>query len=412
MSDFNINLHEAIYSLSDALDLVGVTQVNHGKRVAYMAAECGKIMNWSTDQLDHLFQAGILHDCGVSNTEVHKKLAQFEWEQEKGHCQVGAKVLKSASLLSPLSDTVLHHHTHWNDLKDLDLPLQTKLNANCIYMVDRVDILTLGCRLKEPDILVSVDEIRSKIFEKKNDWFHPELVDAFMRVSDSEAFWFSLEREFISGYVSTWVDHESTSKLSFPELKSIVRIFSYVVDAKSTYTREHSEGVASLARYLGELLKLSEKSCDSIELAGLLHDIGKLRVPDYILEKAGKLTDSEFKTMKRHSFDTYNILKQIKGFEEIAQWASDHHERIDGGGYPYHRDKSRLSIEARTIAVADVFQSLAQKRPYRDALAPQEIQDILNQQVASGHLDASIVQLVEGHLTQCWEAALLINSKK
>ena len=285
MSTFNINLHETIYSLSDALDLVGVNQVNHGKRVAFMAAECGKAMGWPVSQVDRLFKAAILHDCGVSNTSVHAKLAQFEWEQEKGHCKLGANILKSSPPLSNLSDIVLHHHTHWSELKDLGLSNEVKMNANCIYLVDRVDILALGCRIKEPNILVSVDEIRSKILEKSNDWFNPELVDIFMEVSNSEAFWFSLEREHISGYVSTWVDHDHTREVDFQDLKSIVRIFSYVVDAKSSYTREHSEGVACLSRLLGELFNLSEASCDCIEMAGLLHDIGKLRVPDEILEK-------------------------------------------------------------------------------------------------------------------------------
>ena len=82
MSTFNINLHQAIYSLSNALDLVGVVEVHHGKRVAFMAAECGKMLGWNEGQLDYLFQAAILHDCGVSNTSVHAILSQFVWENE------------------------------------------------------------------------------------------------------------------------------------------------------------------------------------------------------------------------------------------------------------------------------------------------------------------------------------------
>lgn len=409
MSKFNINIHEAIYSLSDALDLVGVDHVHHGKRVAFMAAECAKALNWSNQKIDDLFQAAILHDCGVSTTAVHAKLAQFEWELEKRHCLLGARILKSAPVLSHLSDVILYHHTHWSELKQLDIPDDIKLKANCIYMVDRVDVLVLGCSLKEPNILVSTDEIRSKILAKKNDWFHPELVDIFMEVSNSDAFWLSLERERISGYVSTWVAHDCTREIDFEDLKSIVRIFSFIVDAKSTFTSEHSEGVACLSRYLAEKFGLPESNCDLIEIAGLLHDIGKLRVPDDILEKPAKLTDLEYQTMKRHSFDTYNILKQIKGFEQISQWASDHHERVDATGYPNHKGKSQLSIEARIIAVADVFQALAQKRPYRKDLPPDEILSILKQQANTGHLDKDIVSMVENHLNECWNVALLLN---
>jgi len=130
-------------------------------------------------------------------------------------------------------------------------------------------------------------------------------------------------------------------------------------------------------------------------------------VPDEIIEKTSKLTDIEYQTMKRHSFDTYNILKQVKGFEQISLWAADHHERVDATGYPNHKGKKELSIEARIIAVADVFQALAQKRPYRKDLPPAEILSILKKQAHTGHLDKDIVQMVETYLFECWEKAIL-----
>src|SRR5512141_2908307 len=107
MSVYNVNLHEAIYSLSDALDLVGVTHIHHGKRVAYIAAECAKYRGWSGPLLDELFQAAILHDSGVSKTTVHVKLAQMAWEDEADHCVQGARLLATSPLLKHLSDTVL-----------------------------------------------------------------------------------------------------------------------------------------------------------------------------------------------------------------------------------------------------------------------------------------------------------------
>src|SRR5512146_386946 len=160
MSKYNINLHEAIYSLSDALDLVGVTHIHHGKRVAYIASECGKHLGWGSARLDDMFQAAILHDSGVSKTTVHAKLAQMEWEHEAEHCKVGAELLAGCPLLKHLASTVLHHHTHWSVLKDLDLPMEVKLQANCIYMADRVDVLTLSHMVTERDILLGKDEIR------------------------------------------------------------------------------------------------------------------------------------------------------------------------------------------------------------------------------------------------------------
>lgn len=406
MTSYDINLHEAIYSLSDALDLVGVTHIHHGKRVAYMAAECGKYLGWEQARLDDLFQAAILHDSGVSKTAVHARLAQFQWEQEAEHCRIGADLLASCPLLEHLAPVVLHHHTHWRELKDMDLPDEVKLSANCIYLADRADVLTLKYLVDETDILLGMEEVRNNLAEKSGDWFCPELVDAFLAVSHSEAFWFSLEAGHVNGYVSTWLGETRQSSMDFEELRSLVRIFSNIVDAKSSFTREHSDGVAGLARYLGTLFGLSQKACEMLELAGLLHDLGKLRVPDALLEKPGRLTEMEAIAMRRHSFDTYGILKNISGLEEVTTWASQHHERVDGTGYPYQVGAGKLSLEARIIEVADVFQALAQRRPYRDSLPPDEILHILKQQVADGKLDGDVVAQVEANLQQCWQVAM------
>lgn len=406
MASYNINLHEAIYSLSDALDLVGVSHIHHGKRVAFMAAECAKRMGWHGKRVDDLFQAAILHDCGVSKTVVHERLAQFEWELENDHCVLGERLLQGCSLLAPLSPVVRYHHTHWSVLQDMDLPDEVKWSANCIYMVDRVDVLCLAFLVDQNNLLLGRAQIRDKINEKRGDWFAPELVDAFLEVSASEAFWLSLENEHVDGYVSVWLSETQQQPMNFEALRSIVHIFSYIVDAKSTFTKEHSDGVARLARYLGELNGLSEDRCEMLELAGLLHDIGKLRQPDALLEKTERLTPEEYAHIQRHSFDTYAILRNIKGMETITQWAAQHHERADGSGYPYHLTNGKLSLEARIVAVADVFQALAQRRPYRGSLPPETIIEILNEMVDAGKLDRAVVMQVDAHLDECWQQAL------
>ncbi len=406
MSVYEINLHEAIYSLSDALDLVGVTHIHHGKRVAYMATECGKRMGWQGARLDDLFQAAILHDCGVSRTVVHAQLAQFEWEKEADHCKIGAELLASCSLLHHLATTILHHHTHWSELARLDFPDEVKLAANCIYMVDRVDVLSLGVMSEGKDILLGKQEVRTRIAEKRGSWFHPDLVDAFLAVSGSDAFWLRLDSDNVDGYLATWLAHSSKREMRFNELKCLVKIFSHIVDAKSPFTRQHSDGVASLARYIGGLFELPKKNCEMLELAGFLHDLGKLRVPDELLEKPGRLTEAESTVMRRHSFDTYSVLKNVKGLETIALWAAEHHERVNGAGYPYQLSNGQLSLEARIIAVADVFQALAQQRPYRASLPPDEILRLLKEQVAGNRLDGAIVAQVEANLGACWQAAM------
>jgi HD-GYP domain-containing protein (c-di-GMP phosphodiesterase class II) len=159
--------------------------------------------------------------------------------------------------------------------------------------------------------------------------------------------------------------------------------------------------VSRLARLLGELDCQEAEICDKMEIAGLVHDLGKLQVPDEILDKPGPLSREEKLVMNRHSFETYQILRRIPGLEDVAAWAAYHHETLDGAGYPYNLDGHELPRPARFIAVADVFQALAQNRPYRASLPAAA----MRQRADEGKLDASAVALVADNLEACWLAA-------
>ncbi|MFW5444170.1 MAG: HD domain-containing phosphohydrolase [Methylococcaceae bacterium] len=408
MTTFKINLHEMIFFLSDALNLVAGNQIDHGKRVAFMVAECALALKWDKQRIDDVFLAAILHDCGVSKTAVYERLVNFKGKNAGNHCSRGEKLLKDSPPLAYLSDCILHHHVDWVDLKGIDLPDEVKMGANLIFLLDRVDLLALDYLHNDSNILANKENIRQKIFEKRDGWFHPQLVDVFLEISKPEAFWLALEKGHNSGYAKTWIEHDLMNEVSFEDLKSIAMIYSRIVDEKSQFTIQHSEGVACLSRYLGELFGLSEDVCDKLEIAGLLHDLGKLRVPDDILDKPDRLTEAEYLIMQRHSFDTYDIIKNIKGFEDISVWASQHHERIDGSGYPYHHSNGRLSLESRIIALSDVFQGLTQNRPHRDKLVPEDILALLKKQGNAGKLDKDVVFMVEKNLLGCWEASNLL----
>jgi HD-GYP domain-containing protein (c-di-GMP phosphodiesterase class II) len=182
-------------------------------------------------------------------------------------------------------------------------------------------------------------------------------------------------------------------------------MFAHCVDAKSPYTAEHSRGVSRLARALAAWAGLPEGEGQRLELAGLLHDLGKLRVPDEILDKPAPLNDEELAVMERHSFDSGLILGGIRGLEDVAAWAAEHHEAPDGRGYPYRHEDGALGIHSRILAVADVFQALAQDRPYRPSVSPRGILRVLDEGVEGDKLDAGVVALVRGNLAECWDLA-------
>ena len=408
MSTLKTNIREAIFSLSDVLNLVSEKHTDHGKRVAYMATECAKALHWENERIDDLFLASLLHDCGISKTTNQERLANYEWKTVENHSSKGAQLLNASPSLSYLSEYVLHHHVDWEVLKGIDLADKVKISANCINMVDTIDFLLLNYQQQDSSILANKEKIRQKIKKGWDTEFSPQLVDVFMDISEPEAFWFSLNKGFNSGYAKTWIENKATSKVDFVDLKNVMLLFSRMVDSKSGYTKQHSESVANLSRYLGELFGLTEQTCDKLELAGLLHDLGNLRIPENILNKTEELTESEFLIMRQHSYDTYDIIKDIKGFDDISIWASQHHERLDGSGYPFRCVNDNLSLEAKIIAIADVFQSFSQNRPHRDKLPAKDTLTFLKQQVNEGKLDNDVVLMVENNLDECWKAANLI----
>lgn len=385
--------------------MVGVDSLGHGKRVAYMAAECANQLGFSSERFDRLICAAILHDCGVSSTRLHQNLIrEMDWNGAQAHCDRGHALLLGCPPLADLAEPVRLHHSHWQVLERQDLDSEDAEIGNLIFLVDRVD--ALSAQHAGENLLLAQRDTRDVIRGHAGRMFAPHLIDAFEAVSQRESFWLALGEREIDHYLRAWVARGATCAVDSPALRAVADIFATIVDAKSRFTAEHSRGVAALSRKVGTWAGLDGVACDKLELAGLLHDLGKLRVPDEILEKAGPLDERELAVMARHSFDTYAILEPIDGLREVALWAAMHHEKVSGDGYPFHHSGEALPPEARILAVADVYQALAQDRPYRKSLAPDEIVRILWEMVDGGHLDGDMVALVADRPDESWASAM------
>lgn len=151
-------------------------------------------------------------------------------------------------------------------------------------------------------------------------------------------------------------------------LSETIEALSNAVDAKDRYTSGHSRRVAEYACTLAERMGLDEAEKKQIYVAGLLHDVGKIRIPDEIINKAGKLTEEEFNYIKLHTIVGNHILKEISSIEEISAGAKYHHERYDGKGYPNGLEGENIPQIARIIGVADAYDAMASNRSYRKAL--------------------------------------------
>lgn len=164
---------------------------------------------------------------------------------------------------------------------------------------------------------------------------------------------------------------EESSRKIEEVTNSALSALARAIDAKDKYTQGHSMRVALYSREIAKRLGKSELEQDGIYRAALLHDVGKIRIPDDIINKPGKLSDDEFNYIKLHTVSGYGILKDISGDRTPAVCAKNHHERYDGQGYPSGIAGEEIPEYARIIAVADAYDAMASNRSYRKAL-PQE----------------------------------------
>lgn len=404
-----VNLRSVVHALSDSLDLVGINDVHHGKRVGILAVDILRAAGGSPAELERVFDTGLLHDIGVSSSDLHHQLVEdFDWEGSQGHAEFGAHLLSQFPPLAHLAAPIRLHHTHWSELRQR-YGADERI-GNLIFLADRIDVLA-AVAMQHNELPERIPAITAKIAAQAGQMFDPVLVQAFLDASRKEAFWLALEDGPVRDYMENIARNARQAETSLDVLHGVASLFSHVVDAKSRFTVEHSEGVARIAGYLCGVLQLQEgctlddEDCAKLELAGYLHDLGKLRVPDAILDKPGPLDARERRQIASHAYETYRILSRIPGFEDIARWASFHHEIPNGEGYPFRLKGDEVPLQARLLRASDIFQALSQDRPYREALPAQVVLDHMRQMTEAGLLDRYIYDIIAAHLHEIYRLA-------
>lgn len=194
--------------------------------------------------------------------------------------------------------------------------------------------------------------------------------------------------------INKYQQKENESKERLDRMNTnIVRALAYTIDAKDRYTSGHSQRVADYALAISKRMGKSEEEQKIIYYAGLLHDVGKIRVSEEVINKPGKLTEDEFNQIKVHPISGYHILKDIHEDARIAYAAKYHHERYDGKGYPYGLEGENIPEIARIIGVADAYDAMASNRSYRNAL-PQDVVRSEIEKGRGGQFDAEIADIM------------------
>ncbi len=389
LQELKVNFSNILLSLSDAMDVASPRIASHQLRTAFIAWKLALAADLERDQVENIYLAALLHDIGALSLEEKVQLhAGFENVTPETHCILGEILFESSPLLRPAAKVIRYHHRPWNEW---DEPIDTPqvLESQVVCLADEIE---RNIRRKKY-ILHQVDDIRRMIFNLNGTVIHPDLVDVFMRLSNYEDFWLDLT----SPRLYSLLLHSGPFRrveLHPKEVYEMALVFRDIIDFKSRFTTTHSTGVAESAVILAKHFGFTRPELIKIRVAGYFHDLGKLAVPNSILEKPGKLTKEEFEIIKQHPYFTYSILSSIEGMGDLAEWAAFHHEKLDGSGYPFHVNEERIGLAGRILAVADIFTALKEDRPYRAGLDKERLVEILRDLVRKGCLDGRVVEVL------------------
>lgn len=389
----SIKLIEMVLCLSDSLDYISPVISSHHKEVAYLSCRIAEKMDLPPSKLQDLVFAAALHDIGAFSLEERLDLLYFDKHRSTKHTEIGYALLKEFSFLPHVANIVRYHHSPWDQIqRDSSSLADDIILGSILHLSDRISVLLN----RSTNGFDQAEDIAEWIKKESGTRFSPLAVDAFLHLVGDKGFWNDL--------IST-IDHSSfpeavtavSVNMDMDNMLSFARLLSKIVDFKCPFTAAHSSGVAASAETLARLFGFREEECTEMRIAGYLHDIGKLAVPSEIISKPSSLTAEEKQCMQQHALHTFHILKPLSQFCDIREWASLHHEYLDGSGYPFGLRGDNIPIGAQLLAVADIFTALREDRPYRAGLQKNAILEITSGMAGKGILNQDITGLLDSH---------------
>ncbi|HWI19049.1 MAG TPA: HD domain-containing phosphohydrolase [Vicinamibacterales bacterium] len=435
MTARTLPMSAVLTGLSAALDITEGHPRGHAARTCLIAMRLADALRLSPDESSDLFYATLLKDAGCSSNAARvfemfggpdehatkravwlrdwRKLDQkvryaFEWVEPEGdflarvaqfiklaavgprgerelfeiRCARSAAIARALGMSEATAQAVQSMDEHWDGgghpagLRGAGIPIAARI-------IGLAQVVEIFWGVAGPERALQMAA------ERRGRWFDPELVECLNQIS-SPALWASLEAADLNATVAAAEPEERVIEATEDRLDQIATGFAWVIDAKSSFTFEHSDRVAALAVDAAARLGFAPAELVRLRRAALLHDIGKLAVPNAILDKPGKLSDADWAIVKQHPAHTLNVLQQVPVFRDLAEDAANHHERLDGEGYFRGLTGAQLTPAAKVLAVADVADALMSARPYRGPLPVDEV----------------IGLLVQGRGTQFWPDAV------
>jgi putative nucleotidyltransferase with HDIG domain len=408
-----LSLSSIIGALSYALDLTEGLPAGHSLRCCWIGVHVGQQMGMDSEALSHLYYTLLLKDAGcssnaarlfelygtddrlvkrdfklvdtdslarlgrfvMSHTGVGKSLhervsrilnlakngEQFATELITTRCERGANIALQLGFDEPVADGIRCLDEHWNGrgkpsrLGGSEIPLNARIAL--LSQVAEVFHSAEGC-----------GHVIAEVRKRSGSWFDPAVVSAFMEAARQPGFWEGLRNDGLQVRIEQIEPASKVIRIDEDRLDTIAEAFAQVVDAKSSFTYGHSARVATYTEVVARTLGLPADRVRWLRRGALLHDIGKLGVSNAVLDKPGRLDETEWDRVKAHAAYSEQILGRLNIFAELAGIAAAHHERLDGKGYPRGLAADQISLETRIITVADIFDAITAERPYRGAI--------------------------------------------
>ncbi len=390
-----ITLAEMGFIFGAAVDLAEGHASGHAQRVAYIAQELAVTLEMDEDEIADITLAALFHDVGLFSitheltelssapeTELLVNHARDEVEDLSSqvrsgniqkvaellikHALSGAEITGDLPLPPNVARLIMCNHERYDGLgypeglRGDDIPLAQRVltAADCLETA----IAGAGERGHSPEF------VRSETMQLSGKQIDPNISRGLVEATQNVRFWGVFTGGQLSKQLTSRFPQERLA-VTYGDIAAFLSRLVWLVDGKSPFRQHHSWNVAKYSFLMSMELGLAEDLSASLGVAGLVHDLGKAGVSNQILDKPKWLTGPEYELAKKHINYTLKIMSLGGGmFDDLADWISGHHERLDGSGYPSRLKGDQLSREVRIISTADVYDALISDRPYRKGL--------------------------------------------